>query len=140
MNLWVIWLLTGLGLLILEMLVPGAFLMWIGLAACATGLLTLSVPMDFAYQVVAFAVFAAMSLTAGLRLRRQPTARLNTQTAGLTGRTAIALSFSGREGRVRLGDSDWSARLPHDAPVPEPGDRLHVEGVDGIVLVVRREG
>ena len=117
----------------------GAFLMWIGLAAVGTGLLVLTVPMDFAWQVVAFAILAAVSLAAGLRLRRPPT-RLNTQTAGLAGRTAIALSFTGHEGRVRLGDSDWAARTPHDAPTPEPGERLRVEGVDGTVLVVRRDG
>ena len=139
MSLWVIWLLSGLILLILEMLAPGAFLMWIGLAAIGAGLLTLTVPIDFAYQVVAFAVFAAVSLTVGLRLRRPPTTQLNTQNAGLAGRTVTALSFSGREGRVRLGDSDWAARLAHDAPVPAPGDRLRVEGVDGTVLVVRQE-
>ena len=139
MSLWTLWLLGGLGLLILEMLAPGAFLMWIGLAACGTGLLVLFVPMAFGYQVVVFAVLAGVSLAAGLRLRR-PVTRLNTQSAGLAGRLATALHFDGTEGRVRLGDSDWSARVPAGVAMPQPGDRLRVDGVDGTILVVRPDG
>jgi membrane protein implicated in regulation of membrane protease activity len=84
-------------------------------------------------------VLAAISLSVGLRFRHRP-ARLNTQQAGLAGRSATALSFRGREGRVRLGDSDWAARVPPDVPEPHEGTRLRVEGVDGTVLIVRPEG
>ena len=135
---WILWLAGGLALLILEMLVPGVFLMWIGLAACGTGLVVLGAGIGFELQVVTFAALAAISLSIGLRVRHQTT-RLNTQQAGLAGRSATALSFAGREGRVRLGDSDWAARVPTDVTPPEPGARLRVEGVDGIVLIVRPE-
>ena len=47
---------------------------------------------------------------------------LNTQQAGLAGRSATALAFHGREGRVRVGDSDWAARVPPD--VAGTSDRL----------------
>lgn len=133
---WIIWLASGLALLLAEMLLPGVFLMWLGLAACGTGLVLLATGIGFELQVVTFAVLAAISLSAGLRLRRHPT-RLNTQQAGLAGRSATALHFTGREGRVRLGDSDWPARVPPDVAPPAPGTRLRVEGVDGTVLVVR---
>ena len=137
---WTLWLLAGLALLVLELLVPGVFLMWLGLAACGTGLVTLAVTIGFGPQVVVFTFFAAMSLAIGLKLRRRPVARINTQGAGLAGRTAMALMFQGREGRVRVGDSDWAARVPADVAEPAPGTRLRVEGVDGTVLVVRPEG
>jgi hypothetical protein len=135
---WIIWLAAGLVLLLLEMLAPGVFMMWLGLAALGTGLATLSAEIGFELQVVTFGVLAAISLTVGLRLRRHPT-RLNTQQAGLAGRVATALVFQGREGRVRVGDSDWAARVPTDVPQPDPGTRLRVEGVDGTVLIVRPE-
>ena len=64
---------------------------------------------------------------------------MNTQTAGLAGRVATALVFHGREGRVRVGDSDWAARVPTGVPPPDPGTRLRVDGVDGTVLIVRPE-
>jgi hypothetical protein len=139
MTIWVVWLLAGLGLLILEMLAPGAFLMWIGLAAIGTGLLILLSGIGFDAQVVAFALLTVLSLAVGLRLRRHPPNRLNTQRAGLVGRSATALSFSATEGRVRVGDSDWPARLAAGTTVPEPGARLRVEDVDGMVLIVRPE-
>lgn len=138
MSAWTVWLLAGLALAIAEAMVPGAFLIWIGLAATGTGLVTLGGDLRFELQVVAFAVLAAISLAAGLRLRRHRP-HLNTRHAGLAGRTATALTFRGREGRVRLGDSDWAARLSQDAPEPEPGAVLRVVDVDGTVLIVRPE-
>ncbi len=135
---WIVWLAVGLVLLVLEVLAPGVFMMWLGLAALGTGVATLSAGIGFELQVVTFAVLAAISLAVGLRIRRHP-ARLNTQQAGLAGRAATALTFHGREGRVRVGDSDWAARVPTDVPQPDPGARLRVEGVDGTVLIVRPE-
>jgi inner membrane protein len=138
MNAWIIWLVAGLALLMIEILAPGAFMMWLGLAACGTGLVMLATGVGFELQVVTFGVLAAISLGVGLRIRRRPV-RLNTQQAGLAGRSATALAFQGREGRVRVGDSDWAARVPPDVAEPTTGARLRVEGVDGTVLIVRPE-
>jgi inner membrane protein len=135
---WTIWLLAGLGLLIAEMLLPGVFLMWIGLACLGVGLAALAFPLGFDTQVVIFMVVAAITLTIGLRLRRRPP-RMKIETAGLVGRSAEARSFHGREGRVRVGDSDWPARLPAGTAEPEVGARLRVEAVEGTVLIVRPE-
>ncbi len=133
---WLIWVVAGLLMLGLELIVPGVFLMWIGLAALGTGLIALTIDIGFAWDVVTFALLAALSVYAGLHLRRPPR-RLNTQSAGLVGRQATSISFAGRTGRVRVGDSDWSARVPANVAPPEPGDRLRVDGVDGTVLIVR---
>jgi len=135
---WIIWVAAGLVLLALEIFAPGAFMMWLGIAACGTGLVVLASGIGFEMQVVTCGVLAAISLATGLRFRHRPI-RLNTQQAGLAGRTATALAFQGREGRVRVGDSDWAARVPPDVAQPASGARLRVEGVDGTVLIVRPE-
>ena len=135
---WIIWIACGLALLGIEVVAPGALMMWLGLAALGTGLVVLVSGIGFELQVLTCAALAAMSLAVGLSLRRRPP-RLNTQQAGLTGRAAIALTFHGREGRVRVGDSDWAARLSPDAAEPAAGDRLRVQDVDGTVLIVRPE-
>jgi membrane protein implicated in regulation of membrane protease activity len=140
MSSWIIWVVVGLVLLMAEIHAPGAFMMWVGLAACGTGLVVLVSGGGFELQVVTFGVLAAISLAVGLRFRRPRTPRMNTQQSGLAGRTATALVFRGREGRVRVGDSDWAARVPNDVAEPSAGARLRVEGVDGTVLIVRPEG
>ena len=131
-----IWVASGLGLLILEVLLPGVFMMWLGLAACGAGLLTLLLQFDFARQVIAFGVLAIIALGVGLSLRR-PRQIVHTEREGLIGRPATALVFQGRDGRVRLGDSDWAARVPPDTAPPDPGARLRVAQVDGTTLIVR---
>ena len=133
---WIIWVVAGLGLLIAEVLLPGVFMMWLGLAACGAGLLTLLFQFDFARQVIAFGVLAVIALGFGLRLRR-PRQVVHTEREGLIGRPATALVFQGRDGRVRLGDSDWPARVPPDIAPPDPGARLRVARVDGTTLIVR---
>jgi membrane protein implicated in regulation of membrane protease activity len=133
---WIIWVAAGLGLLILEMLLPGVFMMWLGLAACGAGLLTLAFEFGFSGQVISFGILAAISLAIGLRVRR-PARIMRTEREGLIGRPATALVFQGRDGRVRLGDTDWPARVPPEIAPPDPGARLRVAQVDGTILIVR---
>jgi inner membrane protein len=133
---WAIWVAAGLGLLILEMLLPGVFMLWLGLAACGTGLLTLAFQFEFVAQVVSFGVLTIVTLSIGLYMRR-PRQVVHTESEGLIGRPATALVFRGRDGRVRLGDMDWPARVPPDTRPPDPGARLRVAQVDGTVLIVR---
>lgn len=135
-----LWLAGGLVLLVAEVLVPGVFLFWLGLAALGTGALVQLADPPFAAEVLTFGVLAAMAIGGALQLRHRDSKRariINTAESGLVGRTVHVLSFNGREGRVRLGDSDWSARLPADVPPPEPGALLQVIGVSGTVLIVR---
>ena len=136
---WIIWLVAGLVLLMLEIHAPGAFMMWLGLAACGTGLVVLAD--RHRLRASGGDVRRAGGDLAGHRsaLSLSPAAGMNTQQSGLAGRSATALSFQGREGRVRVGDSDWAARVPTDVAEPAPGSRLRVEGVDGTVLIVRPE-
>jgi hypothetical protein len=133
----VAWLVTALVLLVVEVVTPGAFMMWIGLAALGTGAVVLMAAPGFAVQVGCFAVLAAAAIALGLRLRRAPERRVNTPESGLVGRTVRALSFEGAEGRVRLGDSDWPAQLAAGAAAPEPDARLRVVAVNGLVLIVQ---
>lgn len=137
------WLAGGLVLLVAEVLAPGVFLFWLGLAALGTGVVVQLFDPPLAVKVVTFAALAAIAISAAMRLRRldsRAARSINTAESGLVGRPAQALGFTGRDGRVRLGDSDWQARLETDGPPPEPGSALEVVGVDGVVLIVRPTG
>lgn len=133
-----LWTAAGLVLVLAEVLIPGAFLLWLGIAAVGTGIACRIAPLDFATQVVAFAVLAPLSIAIAMTMRRgRLPATVNTPGSGLVGRQATALSFNGIEGRVRLGDSDWPARLMSDQAPPQPHAVLLVVAVDGLVLLVR---
>jgi hypothetical protein len=134
-----IWLAGGLVLLVLEVPAPGAFMMWLGLAGLGTGVVELLHPLPFAGEVVVFAALAALSIAIGLGLRHRVPRKLNTPESGLVGRSARVLEFHGRDGRVRVGDSDWPARLASDVASVATDQRLRVAAVDGTVLVVRPE-
>jgi membrane protein implicated in regulation of membrane protease activity len=136
-----IWILVGLLLLGAETLLPGVFLLWIGIAALGTGLLLFFVAPPFWVTVTVFVVLLAAGIAVALRLRRSqhPRPRVNTPDAGLIGRFGV-LTDPGIAGpRVRVGDSDWAARLPRDVADSPAGTRVRVEGVDGTTLVVRPE-
>ena len=137
-----IWILAGMLMLAAELALPGAFLVWVGLSAIGTGLVVLAVMPDFGATVAVFLVLLAGGIALSLRLRRARTARpgaVNSPEAGLVGRSGTLLVADGPGLRVRIGDSDWPARLPRDTRVPDGPVRVRVEGVDGTTLVVRPE-
>lgn len=136
-----IWILAGLLLLGAEILVPGVFLLWIGLAAVGTGLFLLLADPPLWVMVTVFITLLAAGVTAALWLRRAGPARprVNTPDSGLVGRTGVLMEPDAAGPRVRLGDSDWAARLPREARASPAGTRVRVEGVDGTTLVVRPE-
>lgn len=126
------WMVLGFVLLALEILVPGFFLLWIGIAAIIVGALSLQF-WDWAvwtWQVQTL-VFLALSLVAAYLGNRINKARetdsdeplLNRRDAQLVGRTAT-LEEPIREGRgrIKLDDTVWKVVGP-DA---QPGTRVRV--------------
>ncbi|KAA2213679.1 NfeD family protein [Teichococcus oryzae] len=127
---WSLWLAAGLLLMAAELLLPGAFLVWIGAAALGTGLVLALLPMGFIPTALVFIALLAAGVALGLRAFRptRPRGALNTPGAGLIGRTGVLLG----NGRVRVGDSDWPARGAGEA-----GAVVEVVAVEGMTLLVR---
>ncbi|WP_176591675.1 NfeD family protein [Sphingobium sp. EM0848] len=126
--------LLGMG----EVLLPGIFLIWVALAAAATGLIALALPITLPVQLLLFAVLCLVSVWGGRRWyvsnpvdSQDPL--LNDRTARLVGEivTVVEPIDNGR-GRVKVGDSVWSCRGP-DAPA---GTRVRVIGAEASVLKV----
>lgn len=128
------WMVLGFVLLVAEILAPGVFLLWIGIAALLIGAASLAL-WDAAFwtwqvQVLAFLVLALLSAYAGKRFfsgkrggSDQPL--LNRRGEQMIGRTAT-LSEPIREGRgrIQLGDTLWRVSGP-DLPA---GSRVRVTG------------
>ncbi|WP_426956398.1 NfeD family protein [Muricoccus radiodurans] len=135
---WLIWVLAGFALLGAELILPGVFLLWAGLAAVGTGIALLATAIAFEWQVAVFLLLLAAGIAVALRQRRADGPRtVNTPESGLVGREAVVLPLSGPGLRVRVGDSDWPARHVADRTL-SPGETVRVEAVEGNVLRVRR--
>lgn len=132
------WLSLGLALGIAEMLAPGFFLIWLGLAAIIVGLLDWALPISVPFQVALFAILSVLTVFAGKKfLKENPIEtddpKLNDRGARMTGEiVTVVEAIQDGNGRVKVGDGVWSARGA-DAGV---GDRVRVTGADGAVLLV----
>ena len=133
-----LWATLGLILLAAEMLAPGVFMLWFGLAALATALLTFATDPSVPLQIVNFSFLALIFAYSARRLfGERPIVSddplLNNRLGRLVGETAVvSLSISGGTGRVRLGDSEWQA----EGPDIIAGERVRVTGARGTALLV----
>ena len=135
-----LWAIGGILLLIAEVIAPGFFLVFIGAAAIATGLFTVLFDLGIAAQIGLFVVYSAVFTLVFKRWYGQPAGPaadplLNDRAARLIGRgVTVVEAVDGHGGRVRLGDSEWSARGGPAAP----GDKVRVTSVEGNCLIVER--
>lgn len=139
------WMVIGMILLAAEIVVPGVFLLWIGIAALIVGAVSLALwNAGFWVWELQVVVFLALSIVCALVGRRiaashedsdQPL--LNRRGEQLVGRTAT-LTEPIREGygRIRIGDTMWRVAGP-DLPV---GARVRVVAVRDVELVVEAAG
>lgn len=133
-----IWLILGLALALLEMLVPGVYLIWLAVAALVIAAITFVSGPPLAIQVIAFVSLALVFAFSAKRwLRDRPIETtdplLNNRGGRLVGETAlVTAALESGSGRVRVGDSEWIARGP-DVPA---GDRVRITGSNGAELLV----
>jgi membrane protein implicated in regulation of membrane protease activity len=137
-----LWLIGGVLLLIAELIAPGFFLVFIGGAAIATGLVTLLVGIPVAAQLALFAILAFLSARIGgryaysYRYDYSSDPLLNDRVGRLLGRVVVVVEpIDSNGGRVKVGDSVWSARGGPAAV----GDRVRIVDVDGNCLKVEPE-
>lgn len=134
-----LWLAAALLLIIAEMVVPGFFLIFLGVGAAVTGVAALSIPgLPVLVQAVLFAALTAAAVAIGWRWYRgsdQVSADplLNDRAARLIGkRVEVCEAIVDGEGRVKVGDGAWSATGP-DAAI---GTSVRIIGANGSVLRV----
>ena len=137
-----LWMIGGVLLLIAEIIAPGFFLVWIGAAAIVTGIFALALGVGTAGQFALFVIYTAIAVYAARRwYAAHPVTTedpaLNDRSARLKGRVVTVVeAVDAHNGRVRVGDSEWSARGGPAAP----GERVRITSVDGNCLMVEPEG
>ncbi len=135
------WFVLGIVLMVLEVFVFGAVLLWTGIAAMLVGVIALTYPaMTWEFQVVTFVVIALVSVAVGLSLRKRRAHStgpqfVNLGTQRFVGQEGILESaiLAGR-GSMRFGDTVWPVTGP-DMPA---GARVKITASDGVSLTVER--
>jgi hypothetical protein len=132
------WFIAGGLLLVLEVLAPGVFMLWLGLAALLVGTISLFIDWTWQVQFIAFAIFSVAAIplwrrlaTRGGETTDQPF--LNRRAEALVGRIfTLEKPILDGSGTMRVDDTVWritGAGLP-------AGSRVKVTRVDGTALHV----
>jgi len=132
------WLAVAVLLAVIELVSMDFVLLMFALGAlAAAGATVLGAPLWFAVAVFAAVSFALLFLlrpTLLQRLHSGPT--LATGFSNLVGRSALVLQpVDSRDGRVRIGSEEWSARTA-DAQAIDVGVEARVVAIDGATAVV----
>jgi len=137
-----VWWIVALLLIGGEVMLPGYFMLWIGIAAAAMGIVLLAVPdMGALAQAIVFGVFAFVSCFAYWklvrpRIERVPhgNERLNRRGEQLVGqRFVLCEAIVNGRGKAKVGDGMWLVAGP-DLPLGAP---VEVIGIDGTTLRVK---
>lgn len=132
------WIVAGLVLLALELVVPGGFLLWMGISGIVTGIVVLVWAIGWPLQWLIFGVLSLVSIALWVRWTRSrpaPTDRpyLNRRAEHFVGQEAVLeQAIEQGFGRVVLGDTVWRVS---GADLPA-GQRVRIVGSEGAVLKV----
>lgn len=137
------WFILAAILIILEVFAPGAFMLWIGIAAGMVGALLYFIPsMTWEYQFIVFSIAAVGSIIALRSYRNkhpiitdEPT--LNRRGAQYVGRTfTLDAPITNGIGKIRVDDSTWKIE-GNDCPA---GTKIKVVGIENTVFRVEVVG
>ncbi|WP_222565414.1 NfeD family protein [Novilysobacter antarcticus] len=135
----VTWAVVALVLIAAETLVPGAFLLWLGVAAAAVFVLLLLFDLSLLSQAVAFVVLSVISIQIYRtrfrgRGRQSDRPSLNRRADALVGHVAtLPTAIVQGRGRVQIADAYWDVTGPDLAA----GTRVRVVGSEGMTLRVQ---
>lgn len=134
------WLSLGVLLVALEILVPGFFLIWLGLAAVVTGVIAWIIAPAIPVQLGIFALLSMIALFGARQwLNKNPIESsdpfLNQRGQRMIGDiVTLTRAIEDGRGRARVGDGEWPVRGPDAAE----GSKVRVTGMDGGTLIVER--
>ncbi|MDD2767509.1 MAG: NfeD family protein [Methylococcus sp.] len=137
------WLALSALLLILELLVPGVYFLWMAMAAMGTGgVLWLFPALDWKIQVLVFSVLSmAIIFLFEIVALKKPIVSdrplLNRRASQYIGRTfTLEQPIINGIGKIHIDDSVWRVH-GQDCPA---GNRVRISGVEGTILKVERVG
>ncbi len=136
-----IWFILGCSLILLEIFIPGTFVLWLGIAALLAAGFAFIVPEAITLQLIIMAVASLATVLIGRKLYRKigdtsdsSAEPLNNRTARYIGHITYTESdiINGR-GRIKIEDSSWLCECTQDLP---KGHKVKITGANGTLLIV----
>lgn len=138
------WIIAGLVLSLLELIVPGVYLIWFGFAAFVVGIGVYFIPMELTTQLIVFAIASGIFAVIGVAVYRYvfnkaqvPAEYKNLnntaeQYVGLL--VTVAEDAADNRTKVKIGDTYWLASCQKAF---KQGDTAKVVGVkDSLILII----
>jgi len=132
------WFILAAVLLLLEVMAPGTFMLWLGLSAFLVGLISFAVAWSWQWQLLAFAAFSIAAIPLWRRVGTRARGATDQPFLNRRGEAFIGRVFTlekpivGGNGTIGIGDTVWRISGP-DCP---SGSRVKVAGVEGATLRV----
>ena len=144
-NFWS-WLIFGVILMVAELFLPGVFIVWIGLASVISGIIfCIFSDLTLSYQLLIFAILSVMSVVLGwyvygqvlTKSSRKDYKTLNNGAQSFIGNEYTLLEdVVNNRSKVKVGDTVWLVQANDDL---KQGTKVVVEGVDGVILRVKKK-
>ena len=133
------WWIIGIILIILELFAPGAFFLWMGIAAGLVGLILVIAPeMTWQYQFIVFAVVSVVSIVVWRNyLNKHPT-ETDRPTLNMRGEQYVGRTFTLTEpvvngvGKIKVDDTMWKI----EGADCKSGTKVKITKTDGAVFKV----
>jgi membrane protein implicated in regulation of membrane protease activity len=132
------WFVLAAVFLLLELMLPGVFMLWLGFAAILVGVISLATSWMWQAQLIAFAILAIACIPAWRYFARSVEGSgdrpfLNRRAEGYVGRIfTLDKPIVGGVGTIRIEDTIWRVNGP-DLPA---GSRVKIARADGADLAV----
>jgi membrane protein implicated in regulation of membrane protease activity len=137
------WLIAAVIMIILEMVLPAAYFLWMGVSAFVVGLLLYLVPtMPLLIQVVIFGVLSIVTLILYKRHQKANPIVNDEPNLNRRGEQYVGRLFTLEEaivngvGKVKVDDSIWKVSCSTDMPA---GMKVRVISIDGTIFNVETE-
>ncbi|MEU6714924.1 NfeD family protein [Nonomuraea sp. NPDC046802] len=139
MDEWIIWVILAVVLGVAELFTLTAAVGLLGAAAlltAATAAIGLPVPLQLLFFAVSSAAGLVMLRPIAMRhIRQPPLQRFGVE--ALVGKPAyVVVEVTGREGRVRVGGEEWSARAYDETLVIPTGATVDIIEIEGATALV----
>jgi membrane protein implicated in regulation of membrane protease activity len=133
------WIILGILLIGVELVAPGSFFLWLGLAAIVTGLIDAMLGLSWQASGLLFALLCVAAVILGRAATRSKTqdepqaGMLNRRGQSLVGRVfTLETPIKDGEGRIRVDDSSWRVTGADRFA----GAKVRVVRIEGSTLVV----